>query len=150
MAVEVAVVSMPDCEVCGNVFCVTPDTTEVLEGCCCWPTFENCVIGDVICDDDAMAAVCIAASVTDADAGAGESLGSMLFDDMTGFCTALNIVVDIWTDPAAAAVGGFIFITGCTAVAVADVTLLGENVVCFCCDGATNDDVICCGGDVTD
>lgn len=146
---------MPDCEcaVCGDVFCATPDVGAVLDCSRCWATFETCVTGDVvICDDDATAAVSAAGAVTDADAD-GESLGSMLFDDMMGFCAAGEVTVDVVFEPAAAVLGRVIFVVGDTAFAIADVALPGKTVVSFCCDGvetATTDDVICCGGDVTD
>jgi len=142
-----AVASMPDCEceLCGDVFCATLDCSR------CWATFETCVTGDVvICDDDVTARV--SAAVTDANAD-GESLESMLFDDVVGFCAAGEVTVDVVFEPAAAVLGRFIFAVGDTAFAVADVALPAETVVSFCCDGletATTDDVIGCGGDVTD
>jgi len=147
--------SIPDCgyDVCGNDLCGTLDITAVPEGRCCWATFETCVTGcDVICDDDTTPTFCAAGAVTDADAD-GESLGSTLFDDTMDFCTALDVAVDVWIEPAAAALGRLIFMVGGVAVVVGDITLPGETVVSFCCDGeetATTDDVICCGGNVID
>ena len=74
-------------------------------------------------------------------------------DDAMGFCAAIDVIVDAVRSPATAITGEFIRTPDDVAAAEAEVALLVKAGGCLCCDGvetATTDDVITCGGDVTD
>ena len=92
---------------------------------------------------------CAAFVAKTCDDGEGESLERTTFDDVMGFCTAVDVNIDVVLAPATATGGELIRMLD--AVAAADVALLDDAGGSFCCDGVETaaDDVVACGGDVT-